>query len=96
VEQSAETIAALEGALSGYTDLELAACHAAATLTGSAIIALALAAGRIDAAQAFAAAQLDESYQTERWGRDEEAERRSRRKFAELAAIGRLFELLRE
>lgn len=96
VEQSTGAIAALEGALSRHTDLELTACHAAATLTGSGIIALALAAGRIDASQAFAAAQLDESYQTERWGRDEEAERRNRIKLDELAAIARFFELLRE
>ena len=95
IEQPRPATAALEEALSHDTDLWLAACLAATTLTGSAIIALALAVGHMDASQAFAAAQLDEDYQAERWGRDEEAERRKRKKSDELTAIAHLFELLR-
>jgi chaperone required for assembly of F1-ATPase len=95
IEQPAGALAALERAISRHTDFELAACHAAATLTGSAIIALALAAGRIGAAQAFSMSELDEAYQAERWGVDEEAERRSRKKLDELVVIAQLFGLLR-
>jgi chaperone required for assembly of F1-ATPase len=95
VPQASSLAAALELALSGQADLTLAAVHAAATLTGSAIIALALAAGRISAADAFSAAQLDETYQAERWGRDEEAEQRSRKALDEITKIDRFFELLR-
>ncbi len=54
-----------------------------------------LGAGRIDAAAAFEAAQLDESYQIERWGDDPEAARRRAAIKADLEAAARLFALLR-
>jgi len=96
IEQSADALAALERAISRLTEFELAASHAAATLTGSAIIALALGAGHVAAARAFSAAQLDEAYQAERWGVDEEADRRSRKRYEEMLVIARLFALLRD
>jgi chaperone required for assembly of F1-ATPase len=40
------------------------------------VLALALIEGRVDAEQAFSASQLDESFQIERWGEDNEAARR--------------------
>ncbi|MCO5092208.1 ATP12 family chaperone protein [Bosea sp. (in: a-proteobacteria)] len=61
--------------------LALAGVHAVMTLTGSAILALALAKGQIDADAAWDAAHLDEDYQTGIWGSDEEAaERRALRR----------------
>ena len=95
IEQPADALVVLEQAISQLTDFELAACHAAATSAGSAIIALALAAGHIDAGNAFSAAQLDEAYQAERWGMDEEAARRSQKKFVEMLVIAQFFALLR-
>lgn len=44
--------------------------------TGSAVLGLALLTGRIDADTAYRAAILDESWQSERWGVDAEAEAR--------------------
>jgi len=45
---------------------------------GSLVIALALLEGCLDAGEAFAVAQLDESFQIEAWGEDaEQAERRA-------------------
>jgi chaperone required for assembly of F1-ATPase len=41
------------------------------TLTGSALLALALAQGQIDADTAWEAAHVDEDWQMEQWGRDE-------------------------
>ena len=52
----------------------LAALHVMTTLTGSAMLALAVAAGRLDVEGAWAAAHVDEDFQAEVWGRDEEAE----------------------
>jgi chaperone required for assembly of F1-ATPase len=95
LEQPASAMTTFEQAISRRSDVELAALHAAATLTGSAVIALALASGRVDAAEAFGAAELDETYQAERWGRDEEAERQGRKKLDELVVIAQLFALLR-
>jgi chaperone required for assembly of F1-ATPase len=76
-------------------DFALTALSAAATAAGSLTIALALAEGRIDAAAAFAAAQLDESYQTERWGADPEVASRAAAIREDLAAAARFLTLLR-
>ena len=48
----------------------LGAAHSVMTLTGSALIALALAQGAIDADNAWKAAHVDEDWQMEQWGRD--------------------------
>jgi chaperone required for assembly of F1-ATPase len=51
--------------------------------------------GRLDLAEAFAAAQLDESFQIEAWGEDmEQAERRAALA-AEIAAAVRFISLVR-
>ncbi len=64
----------------------LGAVHAATTLTGSALLALALAAGRLSAEQAWQAGQVDEDWNSEQWGRDELALERQAFRFAELQA----------
>jgi chaperone required for assembly of F1-ATPase len=70
------------------------AVQAAAAATGSVGLALALGQGRISAAEAFAAAQLDETYQNEQWGEDAEALERRRRIEADIAAVGRYLALI--
>ncbi len=56
--------------------LRIAALHVLTTLTGSALIALMHAAGRLTADEAWQAAHVDELYQESRWGEDDEAARR--------------------
>jgi len=51
----------------------VAAAHVVTTLTGSALLALALAHGRLDAEAVWAAAHVDEDFNAEQWGQDEEA-----------------------
>ena len=51
----------------------VAALHVITTLTGSALLALALAHGVRDADQVWAAAYVDEDWNAEKWGVDEEA-----------------------
>lgn len=94
VEQSPQALAALERAIAGHSDFALAGLHAAATLLASTIIALAISDRHLDAEQAFAAAELDERYQAERWGKDAEAVKLSRKKVDELAEIERFFRFL--
>jgi chaperone required for assembly of F1-ATPase len=65
---------------------KLGAIAAVTTITGSALIALALAAGHIDAAAAWAAAQVDEDWNLSTWGRDEESVVRHAAKRRELEA----------
>ena len=64
----------------------LGAAHAATTLTGSALVALALARGVLSADAAWAAGNVDEDWNVEQWGRDELALERRAFRFAELKA----------
>ena len=64
----------------------LGALHAATTLTGSALIALALAAASLSVEDAWAAANIDEDWNFEQWGRDELALERRGFRFAEFQA----------
>ena len=50
----------------------VAALHVITTLTGSALLALALMRGRLDADEVWAAAHVDEDWNSEQWGVDEE------------------------
>jgi len=64
----------------------LGAVHSVTTLTGSALLALALAAGRIDAEAAWQAAHVDEDWNMQTWGRDEMALARRVARQAEMQA----------
>lgn len=64
----------------------LGALHAATTLTGSALIALALLHGALSAEAAWQAAHVDEDWNMERWGRDEMAMQRRAFRLAEFQA----------
>jgi chaperone required for assembly of F1-ATPase len=94
VAQPQATIAAIEGLLSRLDPLALAAHHVMTTLTGSALLALAHAHGRLTAEEAWAAAHVDEDWQIEQWGEDAEARARRERRWAEMQAASRLLALL--
>ncbi len=93
--QPESAIAALRTAVERHGSFELAGLHVAASICGSLVLALALADGRLDAAEAFALSQLDERFQAETWGLDAEAEARARRLAAELGAADRFIRLSR-
>jgi len=66
----------------------LAAVSSITTLTGSALMALAIAHGALDAEAAWTAAHVDEDWQISQWGRDELAlERRAYRQAEFQAAV---------
>jgi chaperone required for assembly of F1-ATPase len=75
--------------------LGLAAFHTITTLTGSAIVALALAEGRLDAPSAWAAAHVDEDWNIEYWGQDEEAAKRRAFRLSEMEAAALVLEATR-
>ncbi|WP_017999587.1 ATP12 family protein [Paracoccus sp. N5] len=52
----------------------LTALHDLVTLPGSLVLGLAVIRGRIDAETAHALSRIDEEFQAQRWGRDEEAD----------------------
>lgn len=65
--------AGIARAVAGYEGLRLAALSTVTTVTGSTIIALAVARGRLQAEEAWRAALVDEDWQISQWGRDEAA-----------------------
>jgi chaperone required for assembly of F1-ATPase len=71
--QPSSTIERLRHAVAACGAFELAALSPLVTISGSLLIALALAEGAIDVDTAWAAATLDEAFQAERWGEDSEA-----------------------
>ena len=89
IEQEEAALAKLRAAIGGHDAFTLTALHAAATLCGSLVLALAILEGRLTAGEAFAASRLDEEYQAEKWGRDAGAELRARGLAAELDAAAR-------
>ena len=72
VRQPDQAIAAVREALPS-DPWSVAALHVITTITGSALLALALAHGARDADQVWAAAHVDEDWNAEKWGVDEEA-----------------------
>ena len=72
----------------------LAALHVMTTLTGSALIALALAHGGLDFEAAWAAAHVDEDHQMRLWGADDEALARRAARKAEMRAAYEVFTAL--
>jgi chaperone required for assembly of F1-ATPase len=73
----------------------LGAAHVVTTLTGSALIALALSAGRIDVDAAWAASNVDEDWNMHLWGRDDMALAARAVRFADLQAAGTVLALLK-
>jgi chaperone required for assembly of F1-ATPase len=76
VEQPADAVARLHDAVATHSDLGLSALYNLTHISGSLVVALAVAEKHLSAADAFAAAQLDELYQVERWGEDPVATKR--------------------
>ena len=70
----------------------LAALHVMTTLTGSVLLALAVAHGARTPAEAWTAAHLDEDFEMRAWGEDAEALRRWARQWREMDASARLFQ----
>jgi len=73
VAQETGALATLRAPIEACDDFALAGLHGVVTAAGSLVIGLALAHGRLEAAAAWAASQVDEAFQIERWGEDAEA-----------------------
>jgi chaperone required for assembly of F1-ATPase len=96
VGQSEAAVAAIRAAVeqsAGRSPFALAALHVMTTLTGSVLIALAHAAGRLTAEEAWAAAHVDERFQERVWGEDEQALARRAARQADFLAASRLYSL---
>lgn len=91
--QSTAALEALTRRLEAVDDFRLAALYEITTLTGSAVLALALLDGALSAEAVWTAAHVDEEWQAEQWGRDAEAEARRATRRRDFDAAVRLLAL---
>ncbi len=94
VPQPPDTIARLTAALACAGPFELAALSPIVTIGGSLVTALALFEGAIDLETAWSAVSLDERWQIEQWGADDEAVAALASRRREFAAAERFLSLL--
>jgi chaperone required for assembly of F1-ATPase len=92
--QPRASLRSFAAAVAKQGDFALAALHLATGACGSLVIALALIEGRLNAAEAFAASQLDESFQIEAWGEDPEQAQCRRLLADDIAAAAHFLALL--
>lgn len=72
----------------------IAALHVVTSLTGSALLALALASGFRDPEQVWAAAHVDEDWNIEKWGADEEVAARRAARLVDFNAAAHILNAL--
>jgi chaperone required for assembly of F1-ATPase len=90
VAQPPETLERAHAHLAALDAFALTGLHVMTTLTGSLVIALAVARGRLSVEEAWAASLVDEDWQISQWGDDEEALRRRQTNWLEMEAAARL------
>jgi chaperone required for assembly of F1-ATPase len=93
--QSPASLKAFAAAVAEQDDFALTALHVATAACGSLVIGLALIERQLGPQEAFAASQLDESFQIDAWGEDAEQTERRGALAADIAAAARFLALLR-
>jgi chaperone required for assembly of F1-ATPase len=93
--QPAATLAQLANVLAAHDSFTLAALQTLASLAASLVVALAAIAPDADSEALWSAANLEEDWQAELWGKDAEAEALRARRLAEFAAAMRFAGLAR-
>lgn len=93
--QPKEALARLAAALNALQPFELAAMHELAALSGSLIIGLAAAGRHLDAEELWRRSRIDEDWQIEQWGHDEEAAAQAEEKRRAFLHAARFLDLAR-
>lgn len=94
IDQPAETVARFEALATELEPFPLAALHVMTTTLGSFLLALSVYEGHAAPEEAYALSTVDEAYQAELWGEDEEAAARRTRLASEVADARRYLDLL--
>jgi chaperone required for assembly of F1-ATPase len=93
IEQPKPALQRLSEVVHGTDAFRLTALHDLVGLTGSLVLGLAVAHGRLDTDEAWRLSRIDEDWQIAQWGADEEAAEVAARKFAEFLHARRFWEL---
>lgn len=93
VTQAPSSLEMIRRKLAGLDAWSLASLHVMTGLTGSALLGLAVALERLTPDEAWAAAHVDEDFQTSQWGEDEEARQRRALRWRDFSAAARLLAL---
>lgn len=91
--QPPASLAALAAQVRGFSAFQMAAFHDLVAISGSLILGLAVTRGQISADQAWILSRIDETWQAELWGVDEEAALLEATKCAALHEAARFFGL---
>jgi chaperone required for assembly of F1-ATPase len=95
IPQPKEAITLFSAAIAKHdAPMKLACLHTATSLTGSALLAFALAEGALSLEDSWVAAHVDEDFNISQWGEDYEAGKRRRLRFSEMTAAHDLFRAL--
>ncbi|WP_323767144.1 ATP12 family chaperone protein [Antarctobacter sp.] len=81
--QDPAALARLTAQVHGQSSFALAAFHDLVSMSGSLVLALAVIKGACDPAEAWALSRIDETWQEEQWGVDEDAAKLAQRKRGE-------------
>jgi chaperone required for assembly of F1-ATPase len=95
VAQPAASIAALRAVVKAFDPFALAALHELVSIAGSLGLGLAVAEGRLSAPDAWTLSRIDEDYQIEQWGEDDEAKALAARRHRDFLRADRFLTLLR-
>jgi len=95
VPQEAQSLRRLHDRVAALDPWGLTALHDLVTIPGSLVIGLAVTQGRVSAAEAHALSRIDEDFQAEQWGSDEEAQEAAAARLLAMEQAERLWLLSR-
>lgn len=93
--QPRDSLERLTALVHGLDAFELTAVHDLVSISGSLILGLAVARGRVDAETAWPLSRVDEDWQAEQWGIDDDAAELAESKRQDFLHAERFLELLR-
>jgi len=93
VSQPPASLERLAGAVAGHHDFALAGLHDLVSISGSLVLGLGVSVGRLTPEEALSLSRLDDEWQIEQWGADEEAAETAAKKAADFAEAARLLVL---
>ncbi len=93
VPQPEAAVAALHDRVAAQSEFRLAALHDLVAISGSLVLGLAVTEGRLSADEAWALSRIDEAWQIEQWGEDEDAAAMEAHKRTAFHAASRFYAL---